>query len=500
MSNLVGIDLGTTYSAIARLDDTGRPVIIDNKDGDNITPSIVLFESEKDVIVGKVAMQNYGVEPNVFGRFKREMGTNKTYEVFGKKYNPTSLSTFVLNKLKDDAEASIGKIKEAVVTIPANFANEAREATLSAAKSAGLKIKNIINEPTAAAIYYAFSSGEDLSGTYAVYDLGGGTFDVSIIKVEGTDIEVINTDGISKLGGDDFDNKLIEIVQKKYKKETGEDLVSEDFTNNDAEEHKKTLTTREKTSIRIKSTRTTIEVTRKEFENAISTLIAQTEMACEGVLDEADLSIDDINQVILVGGSSRMPCVQKSIEKVFKKEPKIVGNPDEAVALGAALYVAYKADPSTLNPLQKKAIAQVNISDVSTKFFGTSVLTNDVETDQEITKNDTVIKKGEKLPCSVEKTYYTMADNQTFIRCDVNESNNVESDLEFVTTIWEGELQLPEGRPRGQEIEVTFSYDENQIMKCSFLDVGSKKSTEVDLSIDNESSKSEIDINDFKVD
>ena len=170
--------------------------------------------------------------------------------------------------------------KEAVVTIPANFANEAREATLSAAKSAGLKIKNIINEPTAAAIYYAFSSGEDLSGTYAVYDLGGGTFDVSIIKVEGTDIEVINTDGISKLGGDDFDNKLIEIVQKKYKKETGEDLVSEDFTNNDAEEHKKTLTTREKTSIRIKSTRTTIEVTRKEFENAISTLSLGRHSCC----------------------------------------------------------------------------------------------------------------------------------------------------------------------------------------------------------------------------
>ena len=223
-------------------------------------------------------------------------------------------------------------------------------------------------------------------------------------------------------------------------------------------------------------------------------------MACEGVLDEADLSIDDINQVILVGGSSRMPCIQKSVEQVFKKEPKMVGNPDEAVALGAALYVAYKADPSTLNPLQKKAIAQVNISEVTAKFFGTSALTNDKEKDTVISINDTVIKKGEKLPCSVEKTYYTMADNQTYIRCDVNESNREESDLEFVTTIWEGELQLPEGRPRGQEIEVTFSYDENQIMKCSFLDVGSKKSTEVDLSIDNESSKSEIDINDFKVD
>jgi molecular chaperone DnaK len=499
MSNLVGIDLGTTYSVIAQLDKTGRPVIIANKDGDNITPSIVLFESKTNSIVGRPAMQSYGINKNVFGRFKRAMGTNKNYEAFGEKYSPTDLSTIVIKKLKDDAEQSIGKISEAVVTIPANFANEARDATLTAAKGAGLEIKNIINEPTAAAIYYAFSSGDDLNGIYAVYDLGGGTFDISIIKVKGSDIEVINVDGANKLGGDDFDDLLIEIVQKKYKKKEGKDLIAEDFTKNHAEEYKRTLSTRDQIAIRIESVRTTIDVTRKEFEDAISTLIVQSEIACENAVDDAKISIDDIKQVILVGGSTRMPCIQKSVKKIFKKEPKTFGNPDETVALGAALYVAYKADPSTLTALQLKTISKVNISEVTNSYFGTKIVDTDPETGEVIDKNDTVIKKGEKLPCSVVKEYFTISDNQTGINCDVTESNVEEIDPEFVKTIWEGALEVPEGRPAGQKIEVTFSYDENQIMKCSFLDVASKKKKDVDLSIDDKSSNPKIDINDFKV-
>ena len=501
MGNLVGIDLGTTYSAIATLDETGRPVIIDNSEGGNITPSIVLFESETNVIVGNIAMQNFGVDKNAFGRFKREMGTNKEYDAFGKKYNPAALSSFVLKKMKEDAEQNIGQITEAVVTIPANFANEAREATLAAAKTAGLSVKNIINEPTAAALYYAYSSGEELNGTYAIYDLGGGTFDISIIKVQGSDIEVINSDGVSKLGGDDFDAKIIEMVQSKFKEQTNKTLDDEDFTKNDAEDHKKTLSARDKTNIRIASPngRATIEITREEFENSISTLIAQSEMTCENVLDEADLTVDDINEVILVGGSTRMPCVRESVEKVFKKEPRTFGNPDEAVALGAALFVAYKADPSNLTPLQQQAVAKVNISDVATKFFGTSILEWNEETNQHGMKNDILIEKGSKLPCSITKDYVTVSDGQASINCTVNESNVEETDPDFVKKIWEGNLKLPEGRPAGQQVNVTFTYDENQTMKCSFLDVSSDKKTEIDLSIDNNNSKSEVDINDFKV-
>ena len=501
MSNLVGIDLGTTYSAIARLDDTGRPEIIVNKEGENITPSIVLLESKTDVIVGTIAKSNYGVEPNIFGRFKREMGTNKEYKAHGKSFNPTSLSSFVLNKLKEDAEAIIGDINEAVVTIPANFANEAREATLSAAKTAGLSINNIINEPTAAALYYAYSSGEELSGIYAVYDLGGGTFDISIIRVEGSDIEVITTDGVSKLGGDDFDDKIIEIVQKKFKKETGKDLEAEDFTKNDAEDLKKTLSSRSKakTSFSSSGERAIIEVSRKEFEDAISTYIAQAEMTCENALDAAELSTDDINQVILVGGSTRMPCVQESVEKVFKQPPKTFRNPDEAVALGAALFVAYKADPSKLNPLQKKAVAKVKISEVTSKFFGLTIAKIDEETAKRIPFNSNIIPRDEKVPCSVTKEFWTINDGQTIIDLTVNESPTDETDPDFARKIWEGELEVPEGRPAGQKIEVTFSYDENQVMKCLFLDVSSNKKTEIDLTVDNKGAKSEIDINDFKV-
>ena len=502
MSNLVGIDLGTTYSAISRLDDNGNPEIIDNSEGQNITPSIVSFENESNVIVGNVAMQIYGVDENTFGRFKREMGTDKEYLVFDKKYNPVSLSSFVLKKLKEDCEKNHGAISEAVVTIPANFANEAREATLIAAKTAGLSVKNIINEPTAAALYYAYSSGEELNGIYAIYDLGGGTFDISIIKVKGSDIEVLNSDGVSRLGGDDFDNKLIEIVMKKFKKQTGKELDPEDFTKNDAEIHKKTLSSRDKTKIRISSTkgRVVLEVTKLEFENSISSLIAQSEITCENALDEIKKSVNDINEIILVGGSTRMPSIIKSVEKVFKKKPKTFGNPDEAVALGAALYVAYKSDPSNLTPLQKRAISKVNISDVTTKFFGTSVVNINSEESDSLVQNDILIRKGEKLPCSITKDYVTMYENQTRINCDVTESNVEEKELDFVKKIWGGKLDLPPGRPANQLIKVTFSYDENQTMKCSFVDVESNKKTEINLSLDNENIQTDIDINDFKVD
>ena len=506
MSNLVGIDLGTTYSAIAQLDETGRLVIIDNSEGGNITPSVVLFENESNVIVGDTAMPNLGIEDsNTFGRFKREMGDDTEYEAFGKKYNPTALSSFVLKRLKDDAEKAIGEIKEAVVTIPANFENDAREATLEAAKVAGLKVKNIINEPTAAALYYAFTSGDAHNGVYAVYDLGGGTFDISIIRVEGSDIEVINSDGAKKLGGDDFDEKIIEIASKKFQEQTGEDLNKDPknphITKKEAEDYKKFLTFREKISCICRSSKggEKIEITREELEDAISALIAQAEMACENALEDSDLTPDDIDEVILVGGSTRMPIVQKSVEKVFKKAPKTFGNPDEAVALGAALYAAYNADSSDLNPLQKKAISQINVSDVATKYYGTIARSWDSETNKYHLVNDSLIQKREKLPCSITKDYQTISDNQTAVNCIVTESNVEETVPDFVKKIWEGPLELPPGRAAGQKIQVTFSYDKNQTMKCSFLDVSSQRKREVDLTVNNENIKSEIDIDKFKV-
>ena len=488
MSNLlVGIDLGTTFSAIARLDDSGRPVMIPNANGNNITPSLVEFkEDEEKIYVGESSDQ-YGTKlcPNVFGRFKRKIGTqepysekhNENYEI-SRKHDPTTLSCHVLKKLKEDAEKSIGSpISEAVVTIPANFANEAREATIEAARLAGLKIKNIINEPTAAAIYYAFSSPEVLDGIYAIYDLGGGTFDISIIKIKEADIEVIWSNGIHKLGGDDFDEKIVELVRKKFKEKTGNELEQEDFTKQDAEEYKKNLTDRDKTTVRIAAAREAIELTRVEFEEAISGLIYQAETICEGildVLDEKGLSPADVKGVILVGGSTRIPCVIDSVEKVFKQKPQTFGNPDEAVALGAALYVAYKADSSKLNPHQRQAISKMEFQEVANHYFGTTAVRKNEHSGVDEVYNDILIAKGTKIPCSETKVYGTISDNQKFINCIVTQSGSPEENLQFVSEIEKENLELPEpGRPAGRKIEVTFAYNENQTIHCSFVDVAS---------------------------
>lgn len=216
MAAFVGIDLGTTFSAVATIDDTGRPLIVHNKDGDNITPSCVQFREDGVAEVGEYARKSLFFEgSNTVGRFKRDMGTSVTFRAAGREFTPTELSALVLQKLAADATESLGTIGEAVVTIPANFSHEARDATMAAARAAGLNVKYIINEPTAAALYYAFKSGNDLGGIYAVYDLGGGTFDISIIRVDGQDVEVMATNGVARLGGDDFDLALQKLVQKK---------------------------------------------------------------------------------------------------------------------------------------------------------------------------------------------------------------------------------------------------------------------------------------------
>ncbi len=231
MPAFIGIDLGTTFSAAAAIDETGRPYIVHNKEGCNLTPSCVEFHTDGTHDVGELARRGLFVPgSNALGRFKRSMGSSATYEALGRAYTPTQLSTFVLRRILDDTQAALGTIGEAVVTIPANFAHEAREATLTAARAAGLEVNFIINEPTAAALYYAYKSGETLGGTYAVYDLGGGTFDVSIIRVDGHDVEVLASNGVSRLGGDDFDEALQKIVQAKFQASTGEFLDPEDFT------------------------------------------------------------------------------------------------------------------------------------------------------------------------------------------------------------------------------------------------------------------------------
>jgi molecular chaperone DnaK len=497
MPALIGIDLGTTFSAIATVDETGRPIIVHNGEGSNVTPSCVQF-CENDVVeVGEIPRKSlFLAGSHAVGRFKRDMGTSVQYEARGQQYSPTDLSTFVLKKLRQEASAALGEIAQAVVTIPANFSNDAREATMAAARAAGLDVKYIINEPTAAALYYAFKGGTDVGGVHAVYDLGGGTFDVSLVRVSGRDIEVLSTNGVARLGGDDFDGALQALVQSKFAEQTGETLDERDFTKNDAESEKRSLSKRDKVTVRV--SRTTIELTRSEFEESISSYLAQTEMMCEATVRDAGLDLTDIQGVFLVGGSTRIPAVRESVRRSFDRDPIATANVDEVVALGAALYAAFKGDRSHLNEVQKAAIDSIKVSESTSQCYGTISLSHDVERDQSRPVNSVLIKKGHKIPCFVTESFYTVHDDQTSVHCRVTESAAAESDPRFVRTVWEGNLELPPGRPAGQEILVTFAYDENQVMNCSFVDRATGQEEKVDLAL-NEGTQSSALIDRFVV-
>ena len=259
MANIIGIDLGTTFCAVARLDDIGTPHMFQNSEGSNLTPSVVEFTSKDSYLVGYEAKKMIGISKTIVPKesndeAKRHMGSaEKIYEFFGEKHTPVSISALILKKLKEDTEAVYGSIDSVVVTVPANFANEEREATAEAAKLAGLEVDLIINEPTAAALAYAFKTSSELSGIFAIYDLGGGTFDCSIASVNGQDVEILTSEGVRSLGGRDFDNVILEIVQEKFRKETGNELGQNEYDINDAEQTKITLSKRDKALISISS-------------------------------------------------------------------------------------------------------------------------------------------------------------------------------------------------------------------------------------------------------
>lgn len=497
MGSFVGIDLGTSLSAVAVIDETGRPVILHNSDGVNLTPSCVA-EHDGAVVVGDAARRTWGSTPGAAAaRFKRDMGTTATYMMNGKPFTPTELSGFVLKKLAQGITKELGAVAEVVVTIPANFSNEARDATMAAAAQAGLHVRYIINEPTAAALYYAFKSNQALGGVYAVYDLGGGTFDVSIIRVEGQDIHVLASNGVAKLGGDDFDSALVAVVAKKYRAATGEDMHPDDYTRQDAEEDKKSLSQRDRVVVKVM--RQTVEVTRAEFEEAISSRVTQAEMLCEATLDEAGVTSSEVRSVFLAGGSTRLPLVSKSVARVFGQEPVSSVNVDEVVALGAALYAGYKGDRTKLSVAQQSAIAKIQVEECANKCFGTLARGFDDARQTKTLQNSVLIKKGERLPCSVTESFFTIYDGQDSVNCTLTESTAEETDPRFVRVVWEGTLDLPPGRPSGQEIKVTFAYDANQLMRCSFVDVGTGLETAVELAATSSDKSSSSVIDQFLV-
>ena len=302
------------------------------------------------LIVGDIPEKRFGQKGfDVGARFKRQMGEEAEIKLGSRTFTPTDLSAAVLKKMKEIAEAEVGPIAEAVITIPANFMQEARDATLVAAKKAGINVQYIINEPTAAAVFFGFKEGGSFSGKYVVYDLGGGTFDVSIVEANGNDIEVLAT-AVAKLGGDDFDKALRELIKNKYSELFGEDINDEDLPLSDMASLKIKLTERQKSPSLIKGE--IVEISRDEFEEAIVPLINQTELLCEDVLDQAGISVEDVRAVLLAGGSTRVPAIKKSISKVFRKEPVESENVDEVVALGASLYAAMKSSGEHLNAAQ----------------------------------------------------------------------------------------------------------------------------------------------------
>jgi len=486
MSRIVGIDLGTTFSALAVFDEIGKPEIVPNADGDRITPSAVYFPREEagKTIVGAEAVKAVAFDDaRVIQEIKRQMGDEHAWPVDEDKYSPTQLSSLILKKMAQDAAVQKGEISRAVITVPANFSEAARKATMDAGKLAGLDVTHIINEPTAAALFYAVNA--EITGRVIVYDLGGGTFDVTVADIDGTDVRVVASLGDKFLGGKDFDRKILAAMDAAYEAKHGKKLVGSEADEakfiGEAESLKRTLSSREKagTVVNGPSGPFKFEMTRAEFEEAISTEIARTETMIDGVLDEASTKPGDIAHVLLVGGSTRIPVVRTKLAKAFGREPELAVNVDEAVALGAAIYAGLHATPEQLNPAQTATLKKVKLSDVCGHYYGTIAVTLNERTGREELANSIILEKNTALPCSNSEVFQTISDGQTEINCTITQSAFPESNPEFVTVISEESFdQLPAGRPAGQEIEVTFSYDENERMQCVFKDVASGKKYE----------------------
>jgi molecular chaperone DnaK len=489
MSNLVGIDLGTTFSAIAVLDEIGKPEIVPNADGERITPSVVHFPEEEDgkSLVGDIAKKALVYRADrVIQCVKQRMGDDFKYSIDAGDYTPQQISALILKKLAQDAALTKGPIESAVITVPANFRESARKATMDAGKLAGLEVTHIINEPTAAALYYA--SIGNVAGRVLIYDLGGGTFDVTVADVADKDVQVVASLGDAHLGGTDFDQKLLEVFQDRYEKQYGQKLYETEEASYrylaDAEDLKKMLSKRERAGVMVSGDAgpLKVEISRAEFEELISTFIAKTTTLIDGVLDEASCKASDIGQILLVGGSTRIPYVETTLQKIFGIEPTKAVNVDEAVALGAAVYAGLRAPANALNSAQSSAMTRIKLTDVCSNFYGTLTLDQNNTTGRFELMNSIILKKNTSLPCSNKDTFYTTTDGQTELECTITQSQFPETDPEFVNVLDKAMFGgLPAGRPAGREIEVIFSYDLNERMHCVFRDVETGKQHEATL-------------------
>lgn len=462
----VGIDLGTTNSAIAWLDDLGRPRTLINAEGDKITPSAVLFEGDA-AIVGKEAIKALGTEADQVAQCaKRQLGFRYfSRPLGGRNYPPEALQAFILNKLRVDAATQIGPITQAVITVPAYFDEVRRKATQDAGYIAGLEVLDIINEPTAAAVAFGMrerTRGETFSKVQRilVYDLGGGTFDVTVLEIEGTEFTALATDGDVSLGGHDWDERLVDLVAERFLAEYGVDPRLDPNVRGrlwrECEDAKRTLTARKKTSIACdcggQSLRT--EVTRQEFESRTRDLVERTSFTTRQTLSASGSDWKDIDRILLVGGSSRMPAVRNMVTELSGMTPDTSVSPDEAVAHGAALRAQFvqaqrrgKAPAFRIRNVNSHSLGAVG-ADPTTKQPRVAV----------------IIPRNTPLPIQARRIFKTQKDNQqsVMVRIVEGESTSPEDCMALGECVIEG---LPFGLPARSPVEVRFLYSDNGRLK-----------------------------------
>ncbi|MDQ0416238.1 molecular chaperone DnaK [Croceifilum oryzae] len=485
MAKIIGIDLGTTNSCVSFMDGN-EPVVIPNEEGGRTTPSIVGFSKTGERLVGDAAKRQAITNPdNTIMSIKRYIGTDHKTTVDGKDYTPQEISAMILQKLKADAEAYLGEaVTQAVITVPAYFNDSQRQATKDAGKIAGLEVLRIINEPTAAALAYGFEKNEDQ--TILVFDLGGGTFDVSILSLGDGVFEVLSTSGDNKLGGDDFDQVVIDYLKEQFKKDNGIDLSHNSMAmqrlKDEAEKAKKALSGVLTTTVSLPfltmdangaPLHLEVTLTRAKFEELSSALVERTMVPTRRALQDANLTANDIDKVILVGGSTRIPAVQEAIKKLISKDPSKGVNPDEVVAMGAAIQGGVLSEDVT----------GVVLLDVTPLSLGIETLGG------VFTK---LIDRNTTIPTEKSQVFSTAADNQTSV--DIHVLQGERQMAGDNKTLGRFQLTGIPPAPRGlPQIEVTFKIDANGIVNVGASDKATGKSQNITIQSSSGLSDDEIE-------